>query len=75
MDLSPVAGGLIWLAVIALCGVILVRLRSRRRHIGSAAAGTVYDMLNEEKRNAIEIVVENKAAERDFEHAEDDKKE
>jgi hypothetical protein len=28
-------------------------------------------MLNEEKRNAIEIITEDKAAERDFEHADD----
>jgi hypothetical protein len=31
----------------------------------------VYEMLNEEKRNAIEIIVEEKAAARDPEHADD----
>ncbi len=44
---------------------------ARRRHVGSAATGTVYDMLNEEKRNAVEMIVEDKAAERDEEHADD----
>lgn len=33
--------------------------------VGSAAAGTIYDMLNEEKRNAIEVIVEERAGERD----------
>jgi hypothetical protein len=30
--------------------------------------GTVYDWLNEEKRNAVEIIVEDRAAARDPEH-------
>lgn len=33
--------------------------------VGSAAAGIVYDMLNEEQRNAVEIIVEERAAARD----------
>ena len=33
--------------------------------VGSAAAGTIYDLLNEEKRNAIEIIVEERAAAHD----------
>ena len=45
----------------------------RRRHIGSAAAGTVFDIVQEDKRKAIEIVVANKAEARDFERGEDDK--
>ena len=71
MESSPVTGGLVWLAIIVLCGFVLWRMKTRRRHIGSAAAGTVYDMINEEKRNAIEILVEDKAAARDFEHVGD----
>ena len=58
--------------MIVLCVVVLWRLKTRRRHVGSAAAGTVYDMLNEEKRHAVEIVVQDKAAARDFEHADDE---
>lgn len=74
MKARPEIAATVWLLMLAGIGAVLWRLRSRRRHIGSAGAGTVYDMLNEEKRNAVEIIVEDKAAERDFEHAEDDKK-
>lgn len=72
MDTSPIVSGVIWLVIILLCGFVYWRMKTRRRHIGSAAAGTVYDMINEEKRKAVEILVEDKAAARDFEHAEDD---
>ena len=65
---SPVAGTVVWLIIIVLCVLVFWRMKTRRRHIGSAAAGTVYDMIGEEKRNAVEIVVEDKAAARDFEH-------
>ena len=51
--------------------VIGWRLRQRKGRIGAAAVGSIYEMLNEEKRNAIEIIVEEKAAERDPEHADD----
>jgi hypothetical protein len=54
-----------------LLAVIGWRLRQRRGRIGAAAVGSVYEMLNEEKRNAIEIIVKEKAAERDPEHADD----
>ena len=47
-------------------------MRTRRSHIGSAAAGTIYDIVQDEKRKAIEVVVADKAAARDFEHADDD---
>jgi F420-dependent methylenetetrahydromethanopterin dehydrogenase len=55
----------------AIVAVIGWRLRQRRGRIGSAAVGSVYDMLNEERRKAIEVIVEEKAAERDPEHADD----
>ena len=45
--------------------VVFVRLRSRRGRVGPGAIGTVYDMLNEDKRNAVEIIVEQRAAEKD----------
>jgi hypothetical protein len=38
---------------------------------GAGAYGAVYDLLNQDKRNAIELIVEEKAAERDEEHADD----
>jgi hypothetical protein len=45
--------------------VVFVRLRSRRGRVGPGAIGTVYDMLNEDKRNAVEVIVEQRAAEKD----------
>ncbi|HYM25069.1 MAG TPA: hypothetical protein VEU08_17750, partial [Vicinamibacterales bacterium] len=33
--------------------------------VGAAGSGAVYDMLNEDKRNAVEIIVEERAAARD----------
>ena len=54
-------------------GFVLYRLKTRRRHIGSAGAGTIYDIVQEDKRTAIEIVVAGKAEARDPERGEDDK--
>jgi hypothetical protein len=42
--------------------------RSSRRRVGSAAVGSVYDLLNKDKQNAIEIIVEGRAAAVDPEH-------
>lgn len=66
---------IIWLVVLAGIVVLIVRGRARGsqggrpRGIGSAAVGTVYDMLNEDKRKAVEIIVEGRAEARDPEHA------
>jgi hypothetical protein len=38
---------------------------------GAGAAGAVYDMLNEDKRKAIEIILEERTGYRDPEHADD----
>jgi hypothetical protein len=40
--------------------------KPQRRYggVGTAAVGTIYDMLNEEKRRAVEIIVEGRAEER-----------
>ncbi|MFL6279990.1 MAG: hypothetical protein ACJ731_07765 [Vicinamibacterales bacterium] len=55
---------IVWL--VAIVAVILVFSgRRRRRHVGAAASGAVYDMLNEDKRNAVEIIVEERAGARD----------
>jgi hypothetical protein len=72
-DVESIGGAAIWVVMLVLMGAAFYRARTRRRHIGSGAAGTIYDMVNEEKRHAIEIVAEDKAAARDFEHADDDK--
>jgi hypothetical protein len=64
------AEGLVWLAVLALIVVAFRSIGGRRTHVGSASAGTIYDWLNEDKRKAIEIVVDGQAERRDGEHAE-----
>lgn len=59
--------GLLWFVVIA--GVILLFAKGgrpgRRSGIGTAAAGSMYDFLNKDKQNAIEIIVEERAGARD----------
>jgi hypothetical protein len=66
-------GQLAVLLVFALFIAALVKSR-RKRHgrryaPGSGAAGAIHDMLIEDKRKAIEIIVEEKAEERDPETA------
>ena len=62
-------------AIVAVVGYLMYALMRpggpRGRGPGSGAAGAVYDMLNEDKRRAIEIIVENKAEATDPEHADD----
>jgi hypothetical protein len=72
MEPTEMVGAAIWLVMMVLAGFALYRVKTRRSHIGSAAAGTIYDIVQDEKRKAIEIVVSDKAAARDFEHADDD---
>ena len=62
---------LIWIAVVGALGLMMWRVRRRRPHVGAAGAGAVYDWLNEDKRKAVEIVVEGRAERRDPEHADD----
>lgn len=61
-----------WILILAAIAFLFSRLRHRRTHIGPGAAGAVYEMLNQDKRNAIEIIVEQKAAEADPERADGD---
>jgi hypothetical protein len=65
---------LIWIGVLVLLAFVWWRTTGRgdpsapdRRvgGVGSAAAGALYDLLNEDKRKAIEIIVEERAGERD----------
>ena len=72
MEPTQIVGAAVWLVMMVLAGLALYRVKTRRSHIGAAAAGTIYDLVQDEKRKAIEIVVADKAAARDFEHADDD---
>ena len=56
---------IIWLGVLVAVVGGLARARRRRTNVGAAAAGSIYDMLNEDKRKAVEIVVEERAGARD----------
>ena len=58
---------IVWLVIIVLLIAAVGRTRRQRRRggVGSAAAGTIYGWLNEDKRNAVEIVVEGRAEARD----------
>jgi hypothetical protein len=61
----------IWLVAIVLLVVAYRRTRGQRRRggVGSAGAGAVYDWMNQDKRNAVELIVEERAAARDPEDA------
>jgi len=68
----------VWAAMIVIflviVGVSAYQNRGGRRSsvsIGPAASGAIYDLLNQEKRNAIELIVEEKAGARDPETADD----
>jgi hypothetical protein len=58
-------GAIIWVVAIVVVAILFWRQRRRRGRIGAGAAGAVYDMLNDDKRNAIEIIVEERAGARD----------
>ena len=58
-------GAIIWVVTIVLVAILFVRQRRRRGRIGAGAAGSVYDWLNEDKRKAVEIIVEERAGARD----------
>jgi hypothetical protein len=49
----------IFIAFFAVYGILFWRLRDRR--VGPAAIGTFYDMLEQEKQKAVEIIVDEKA--------------
>jgi hypothetical protein len=64
------------LVVLAFVIVAIESARRKRRHGGArafnpgpGAIGSVYDLLNQDKRNAIEMILEEKAESRDPEDA------
>ena len=66
-ELADDMAAAIWLAALVLLIIAVRKTRGQRRRggVGTAAAGIVYDLLNEDKRNAVEIIVEERAAARD----------
>ena len=70
-----VAGGVWAVVILAFVVAIVASTFSKGRQgrggsgPGPAAAGAVYDLLNQDKRNAIELIVEDRAAARDPEDA------
>ena len=58
-------GATIWAVALIVVGILLWRQRRRRGRLGAGAGGSVYDMLNEDRRNALEIIVEERAGARD----------
>ncbi len=62
---QPLMGAVVWVILLVAVFGVFRRARRRRGHVGPAAIGTVYGMLNEDKRNAVEIIVEERAGERD----------
>jgi hypothetical protein len=63
---SAVAAAL-WaiVAIVLVVAVFRKRRSGTRMRVGPGAAGTIYDMLNEDKRKAVEIIVEHRAEARD----------
>jgi len=62
------------LVIVVVVRVFYRKLRGRRGGgfgIGPGASGALYGFLNEDKRQAIEIIVEQKTADRDPERARD----
>jgi hypothetical protein len=58
-------GAIIWLVVIATVVVLFARSRHRRGRVGPGVAGSAYDLLSQDRRNAVEIIVEERAGARD----------
>ena len=74
---AAAAPQMVWAAVMVVFLIIVIvsarRKRSGRRSltVGPGTSGAIYDFLNEDKRKAIEIIVEDRAAARDPESADD----
>ncbi len=65
-----VVAGLVWVVLLGVFLRVAWRHRRRRMHLGPGAIGTLDEFLNEDRRKAIEIIVEQRAEARDPEFAE-----
>lgn len=69
---AAIVWGVVLLALVAGAVAVLRDNRGERGtggSVGPGAAGAMYDLLNQDRRNAIELIVEEKAAARDPEDA------
>jgi hypothetical protein len=71
VEFAVVAVALAGLMVLMIWAISRPRNSRVSRGPGPGAAGAVYDMLNEDKRRAIEIIVEGRAEATDPETADD----
>ena len=74
MHADPVAAVVWTLVVLGFVAAIVSVTFSKRRAggggtTGAGATGAIYDLLNQDKRNALELIVEEKAGARDPESA------
>ena len=67
---ADVVNALVWIVALAAILAALRQLGTRGSRVGPGAAGAIYEMLNEDKRKAIEIVVEQRTGEADPERPE-----
>ena len=71
-DLAP---AFVWgVVLLVFVAAVLASMFSKQRGghspgVGPGVSGAVYDLLNQDKRNAIELIVEEKAGARDPEDA------
>jgi hypothetical protein len=56
-------GAIVWVVALVVVAILFYRNRRRghRSRAGPGTAGAMYGMLNEDKRNALEIIVEERA--------------
>ena len=69
MEISQIAGIVIMVLFVMAVWKARRKRSGRTFDVGPGASGAIYDMLNEDKRKAIEIIVEERAEERDPETA------
>ena len=70
-DTGNTLGFLVMLGYIVVFAMIARRLIRRRKHYGPAMAGTIQDLLNDDRRAAVEIILEERTGARDPETADD----
>ena len=60
-----VVASLVWIVLVIVLGGLAWQHRRRRTHLGPGAIGTLDQLLNDERRKAVELIVEQRAEERD----------